>query len=323
MAAVVVVATAIAASALTCGSDSSHVAQRPSDKANARWPRVVAVAAHGSGGVVPTGAFRLEGQVVDEEDRPVADVTVTLRPGDVQTKSERDGSFAFDALPGRYYLRADRGELYSRRIAVQLDARSEPVTLHMIRGTTLVVRVLGDDRPLAGAQVRIEYAEPASTDVKGMARFAGRWPGSFVVSAIAPGYAQKTSRVEIEADPGGMVLHSLNLRRGASLSGTVVDDTGKLVANATIDVERLSDDETVNSTSDAVGAWRVDAVATGRYHISAKAKGYGPTIAAALELDGSTPRSGVVVRVASGGTHHDRVALRLRFAGPETAGRQG
>ena len=52
----------------------------------------------------PKGALRLEGQVVDQDDKPVAGATVTLSSNPPRTaKSEEDGGFAFDALVARPY----------------------------------------------------------------------------------------------------------------------------------------------------------------------------------------------------------------------------
>src|SRR5262245_15109520 len=47
----------------------------------------------------PKGTLRLEGQVVDENDKPVAGATVVLSSNPPRTAtSEDDGGFAFDAL---------------------------------------------------------------------------------------------------------------------------------------------------------------------------------------------------------------------------------
>src|SRR5687768_9167384 len=52
----------------------------------------------------PKGALRLEGQVVDADDKPVAGAVVVLSSNPPRTtKSEEDGGFAFDALVGRPY----------------------------------------------------------------------------------------------------------------------------------------------------------------------------------------------------------------------------
>src|SRR5436189_182925 len=84
---------------------------------------------------------------------------------------------------------AAAGALSALGASVQLAATREQVIVRGIRGSTLVVHVTGGRRPLARAEVRIEYADPATTDEDGIARFPGRWPAAFTVSAVAPQYA--------------------------------------------------------------------------------------------------------------------------------------
>ena len=297
---VVIVAAAVALNILTC---SGHGPSEPSPAKPPRHQRDrhMPVVASATRGEMPAGALRLEGMVLDDNDQPMPNAVVQLVPAEVTTKTEADGGFVFYALPGRYYLYADAGDFYSHRTSVQLDATTEPVIIHLVRGSTLVVHVTGDEQPLRGAEVRIEYEDPKTTDENGIARFPGRWPGSFTVRAVAPGYASGLASLEVEPEPRGTVDEVIALERGAPLSGTVVDESGQPVANATLDIERLSDRHRLNATSDAAGAWRVDAVAPGRYHISAKSDQYGPVPAAPLDLDGKSPRTGVAVHVASGG----------------------
>ena len=50
----------------------------------------------------PKGALRLEGQVIDGDDKPVKGATVVLSSNPPRTDvTEDDGTFAFDALVGR------------------------------------------------------------------------------------------------------------------------------------------------------------------------------------------------------------------------------
>src|SRR5687768_14042529 len=52
----------------------------------------------------PRGTLRLEGQVIDADDKPVHGATVALSSNPPRTvTSGEDGTFAFDALVGRPY----------------------------------------------------------------------------------------------------------------------------------------------------------------------------------------------------------------------------
>src|SRR5882724_2045976 len=59
----------------------------------------------------PRGELRLEGQVVDSDDHPVAGATVVLGANPPRTvTTEADGGFAFDALVGRPYTLVARAK---------------------------------------------------------------------------------------------------------------------------------------------------------------------------------------------------------------------
>jgi len=176
----------------------------------------------------------------------------------------------------------------------------------MTGGSTLVVKVRSSFTPLSAAEVRIGGEPPVLADDNGIARIAGRAPGSYQISARAPGFSLERRWVRIEIG-GADTVAELELTRGAALSGSVVDEQGKRVANAEIAITWLDGDRVVPAISDESGAWEIDAVAAGRYHPSATAVGFGPTVAAPLELDGKTPREGVVVRVTPGGTLFGKV----------------
>src|SRR4051812_8545264 len=59
----------------------------------------------------PRGELRLEGQVVDSDEHPVAGATVVLSANPPRTATtEADGAFAFDALVGRPYTLVARAK---------------------------------------------------------------------------------------------------------------------------------------------------------------------------------------------------------------------
>lgn len=251
------------------------------------------------------GALRLEGIVLDDRDHPVSGADVTLFPGNEHDVSDSNGHFDFAVVPGRFYVEATGSDSYSRRVAVQFTPSTKPLTLRMIHGSALVVRVFGEGAPIGLAQVSVESEETVTTDATGSVRIGGRWPGRLVVTAEAPGYARESGVVYIEAGQDAQL--SITLQHGAPLAGTVVNENGVKVAGATVEVDRLSDRATVQATTDASGAWRVQAVAAGRYHVSARSADYGPTNAKPLDVDGKSTRDDIVVRVDRGATVFGKV----------------
>jgi hypothetical protein len=79
------------------------------------------------------GELRLEGQVLDGAERPLAGAEVALetRPRAVTT-SEADGYFAFDGLAaGDYTIVAHSDDRRTARVSVALTRTSEPVILRV------------------------------------------------------------------------------------------------------------------------------------------------------------------------------------------------
>src|ERR1700733_10256636 len=81
----------------------------------------------------PRGALRLEGQVVDVDDHPVAGATVVLSSNPPRTATtEADGGFAFDALVARpYTLVARAAHGVAGPVTARLNAKSDPIVLHL------------------------------------------------------------------------------------------------------------------------------------------------------------------------------------------------
>ena len=87
------------------------------------------------------GALRLEGQVIDEHQQPVAGAQVTLFTREPKrATAEDDGTFVFENLaPGPYKVRAYKDAQSSDLVRTRLSETSEPVTLRMHLGATLVI----------------------------------------------------------------------------------------------------------------------------------------------------------------------------------------
>src|SRR5262249_53856860 len=75
----------------------------------------------------PRGRLRLEGQVIDDEERPVGGAVVLLGSRPRRTaKTEADGSFAFDQLVGRsYFVAARKDDAVAGPVTVRVTAKTE------------------------------------------------------------------------------------------------------------------------------------------------------------------------------------------------------
>ncbi|HTE53928.1 MAG TPA: sigma-70 family RNA polymerase sigma factor [Kofleriaceae bacterium] len=261
----------------------------------------------------PTGALRLEGQVISSDESPVggAIVAIDTNPPRIVT-SEADGSFAFDHLIGRDYkleARADDG--YAGPVHLRLAEDTEPVILRVGPGASVTVEVRDADSgdPIAGAvvELRSTLSWTATTGDDGVARLKGVGGSGFDMSlkVAAPGYAPELRRVS--PSPGDDRRELMTLHRGASVSGRAVSTDGVPIAGARVLAVSTSEPfPLAEPRRDGVitgkhGEWSVASVAPGSYRFVLAHPDYEPATTAIVVVDGATPRTGIEIRAAAGG----------------------
>lgn len=270
----------------------------------------------------PVGPLRLEGQVLGPGDEPVGGATVTLSSVPPRTaRSEADGSFAFDRLVGRAYaINARAGDLVGGPVLVTLSDRSDPVVVRLGAAAAVEVTVVGSDAgaPIAGAEVAAAGDDagtvaPATTADDGRARLAGISPGDTVtISARAAGHAPGKQLVLVPDAPGQVVRARIALRRGAPVSGVVVDDAGSPVSGARVSARDMSEpfdlpDASDEAVTDRRGRFTLDAVAAGTYRFTASHAMFAPGSSEPRTVDGSAATSDVRVVLERGGVLAGRV----------------
>lgn len=260
----------------------------------------------------PEGPLLLEGQVLDSNDKGIGGAVVTLSSNPPRTTTtEADGSFSFDKLVGRMYsVTARAGELVGGPVVHKLTADSGPVAIRMKVGASVIVTVVDrkTDEPISGATVslRSDGERSESTDGDGNATFTGVAGGWFVVAADAQGYAPLLQAVQVADSPGVEATTKLSLRRGAKVTGKVVDTDGKPIAGARIvakdasAVFSLVDPRRDSMVSDAEGSFTMPAVAIGTYRFEATHDSYAPSSSELVSVDGNRPVDGVVIEMARG-----------------------
>jgi len=65
----------------------------------------------------------------------------------------------------------------------------------------------------------------------------------------------------------------------STLSGVVTDSSGKVLANAKVSIENLSNDESTETQTDSAGLYSVSNLAAGEYEVSASVEGVGAAVA--------------------------------------------
>jgi RNA polymerase sigma factor (sigma-70 family) len=260
----------------------------------------------------PKGTLRLEGQVIDEHDAPVAHAMVAIDANPpIVVETENDGAFVFEGLIRRdYRLEATAGDRYAGPARLRLTEKPEPVTLRMRKGGTVEVTVteLAGGAPVAGAQVELRstLTWKATTDRAGIAHLTGVGPGWQPLVARADGFAQHARMLSTSGNADAVEHVSLSLARGASLAGRVVDDKGKPVANAQVvatsagDALPVVDPRRDGVMTGADGAFSIATVPAGTWRLTATAGDYAPTTAPPLTVDGEHARSGIELRLSAG-----------------------
>ena len=260
----------------------------------------------------PAGTLRLEGQVVDSDERPVAGAAVLLASNPRrQARSEADGSFSFDKLVGRSYaVQAVKDDAVAGA-TVRLTAKTEPVILRLkeVGGLEVTVLALEDHKPIAGAEVGL-HDEPVAgrtTGADGKAVLRGVDKGWHSVEASGPGFADTQTFVETSGRPGALDRQTIELKRGAAASGTVVDPAGKPVAGARVRAVSAASfgfafggGARDGVLTDARGRWSIAALPAGTFRFSASQEKHGPGTSAPVILDGRVEHKGIAIAVEAG-----------------------
>jgi RNA polymerase sigma factor (sigma-70 family) len=277
----------------------------------------------------PAGTLRLEGQVIDSDEKPVGGATVAIDTNPPRTvTTEADGSFAFDRLIGRAYkLEARAGDGYAGPAFLRLSKETEPVILRVGPGASITVEVRDADsnHPIEGASVELRstLSWTATTGGDGVAKLRGVGGSGFDMSLKvgAPGYASELRRVS--PSPGDDQRLSITLHRGASVSGRAITTDNQPIVGACVLAVSASEPFPLAAaprdcvTTGKQGEWSVAALAAGSYRFVLSHPDYEPATTAPVVVDGVTARSGIEIRAAAGGEVRGRV--RSASGGPVVA----
>ena len=264
------------------------------------------------------GNVRLEGQVVDEDQEPVAGALVSISSNPRRTAvSAEDGSFFFDRLVGRTYsLVATSNEGAAGPVSAQLSESSDPVILHLrpAASVDVTVRNSEDRSPVANATVELRglMTQSMTTDQEGLAQFRGVAQGRYRVAASAEGFAQSQGVVRVGV--GASTFQSeLLVRRGSPVSGVVRDTKGLPVQGAQVLYESVGDrfmraDPRFDAqTTDASGAFTFAALPKGTFRFTAQHSVYAPGESEPVTLEATSAANAVTITLEEGASLVGRV----------------
>lgn len=238
-------------------------------------------------------AAGVSGRVVDEAGEPVVGATVSVLVvgsffGGRQGTSDAEGRFRVDDLDaGKMTVIAQAiGFLDGEQQVIELAHGKEVADLELVltRGAALEgIVTLPGGVPAAGAQVALGRgdsevagvlfigASGTPTDGDGRYRIEGIKEGPQSVGAALSGYRRAVKDLEVH---GGTNRLDFQLGEGFSVSGRVIDPSGRPVADVALQLTSdgfLPEGAAVSGTD---GGFRFGGLADGRFGLSASKAGY-------------------------------------------------
>lgn len=234
---------------------------------------------------------------VSRAGKPLAGAQVTIIDGRgagqiTSVKTDAQGNYeVLDVQPGRFTAFVQGADGASTTDAGSFPEGAKEARLDISLGTCAVRGLLVDPEgePVAGAWVQIESTEEGgSVWEKIAAQVTSRNDGTFTATGLDAGrYRVRANHTALSQFLTGAFtvgegqthdVGSLNMIRGASITGRVTDDEGRAIEDATI---TLTDEAGRSvflfsmSTTGSDGRYALEGVTPGRYTIGFEAKGYG------------------------------------------------
>ncbi len=258
----------------------------------------------------PRSPVSFTGIVQDRRGVPLPDVLLIAwlqgkrNEGVVQARSGEDGRFVLPALrPGRWKFLVEAGGLGTLETERQVPEDGQAL-LALDGESRTLTGVVGDaaGRPQLDAEVTLggpglRWTRTVRTDVNGIFSVTGLGSGRFTLRARHGQRASLPTVVTLDEASLRPAHVRLILQPGVFVEGRVVDDTGKPLADASIDVMALpSDDLPVSGRSGADGSFLLGPIAPGKHQVVAHLDDY-------VLLDAPEPQLGARSR--------ERFELRL------------
>jgi hypothetical protein len=250
--------------------------------------------------VVLTAAPPVEGEVLDTDGKPVRARVVACegQPGEARTVSGEDGTFQLPASAIGCDALAQNDDLAPSDATPVIEGRRTVLRLRAggaIEGTVVDERGTGISsfsvgiESFAGAHAqRARNVGPRNfEDPRGAFRWDKLAPGSYVLTATAPGKPPtRSDAIDVRS---GAVTSGVRivLRRGGTVTGHVFDERHAPIAGAdlTFDLVSTTVDANAHAKTDDWGEYRIEAAPAGLFTLRAHKDGFRVRMVPGLRVD--------------------------------------
>ncbi len=256
-----------------------------------------------------------KGIVVDRSNQPIADAEVLVADwgGGLAlplTRTAADGTFAMRSIATHCHIgaraighaastlrkfTAGKGAQVEMRIVladpsaglsgVVLDAQGRPVADAVVQAGS---SDQGNQTLPDGTQVMLPRPTRVHTDIGGRFEFHNLSPGNVPLAVRARGLSQWKQSVEVKFGQPKSITVQLAL--GVTVLGSVSDDSGAKVSNATISIGEWGELGRLNAESDGDGSYRLEGVAAGELKLNVESDVHGKAETMLSALAGETVR---------------------------------
>jgi protocatechuate 3,4-dioxygenase beta subunit len=265
-----------------------------------RHERTTSEAPPGSAAAAARLSLSLLGQVVDGRARPVPEARVLAfrvadggtaggSPGGAAATADLDGHFSLEGLPPGTYRLLVEAAGFPAAEASPVTPPAADLVLHVAgEGRSIFGRVArSPNQPVVGARVVLgaEEVGPGGPGRETLSRadgrfaFSGLGDGTYALRALLGDEASATVHGISAGRDGVTIPQPLVLRRGATIGGRLVQDTGDGLAGFEVRAESAAlppgdDPLPVVARSDKAGGFKLGPLAAGSYRVTAARAGY-------------------------------------------------
>ncbi|MBX7116145.1 MAG: carboxypeptidase-like regulatory domain-containing protein [Myxococcaceae bacterium] len=200
----------------------------------------------------------LSGRVLDEYGRPTPGISVLVTPTGDSVLADSQGRFVAPVpSPGLYELQAHHSDWGGGSLKV--TAPKSGVELHLEPRAGVEITVMADGRRVEGASVVLFIQEQGNfrndrlSGTDGVVTMRGMPAGTYTLIAAHPEYLP-SQRQTLELKEGELQHVTVQLSRGAAVTGVVVDTAGTAVAGVAVVASPRGAEP---ATTDALGRFEI------------------------------------------------------------------